>query len=167
MVRWETEAAPKTVSMATVQRGDDLMRYGDQQINRTVRRPRSWNWQSHSYVTTARFGGMRRGHGLLACASGNLAGGGLRVTTSVTLPSPTCLPTEAGRRKPRETVDGGQEGTELSEVAGQGCKCKIVISHPFNSTAEILYGIRSSVGYRTRQVPGPRLIRRSPVETNE
>lgn len=119
-MRWETEATPKTVSMATVQPGDDLMRYRDQQINRMVRRPRSWNWQSCSYVTIARFGGMRRGHGLLACASGSLAGGGLRVTTSVILPSPTCLPTGAGRRKPRETVDGGQEGTELGEVAGQG-----------------------------------------------
>lgn len=61
---WVTEATPKTVSLETVQRGSNVIKYGDPQINRMVQHPRSGNWQSPYYVTTASFGGMRRGHGL-------------------------------------------------------------------------------------------------------
>ena len=46
MVRWETEVTPKTVSVETVQHGGNLMRYGDQQINKMVQHPRSRNQQS-------------------------------------------------------------------------------------------------------------------------
>lgn len=114
VVRWITEATPKTVSLETVQHGSNVIKCGDPQINRMVQHPRSGNWQSPYYVTTASFGGEDMGSP--ACASGSCADEDLKVTTSTMLPALTCLATGAGGREWLE----GKKAQKLGEVAWAG-----------------------------------------------
>ena len=124
---------------------------GDQQINRMVQRPRSWNWQSRYYDATARFGGIRRGHLYLRepCRRG--------LWGHHQHPPPILhLSTGAGGRKPKGDSGWRAWGYRAGQDGlSRGCKCRIIISNLFNTAGEMLYRIRGSVGCRIYRFPVP------------